>query len=380
VLLKVSLSVSLKVLFIACSMLMLGACARIPFEKVPGMHKVVGTGGMFRDRKEDYLQAGTIPRTEIPSHLDSFVIDDLLVIPDLPENPAPALPDPPRPIQVDLRSSREVIVQRMGTRSWIIAEASPSQVWPKLRDYWRQSAVPLNVESPDQGLMETGWFVMDGNVLTREKFRIFVENGFQNNSSEIRLQHLSGLQAIPVIEQVNWPAESMDADIAYDFTLDLSRYLADLADSYQASTASLLATSLSGAGKANLVQTRAGNEMLRLRADYDRSWAAVRRVLTRGEIEIIQEDQGLGVIDVRFDPNVQLMEEEEEGPGFFKRMVTLNGRLGKADTGGTYLLRLQLLQSGEHVEVLAVPYQEAGSAAGTDAANTLVRLLRNRIV
>src|SRR5690606_33168886 len=53
---------------------LLGACSW-----VPGMNRLTGEEGVFRDRQGEYLEAETIPRTRIPDRYDSYVIDDLYV-------------------------------------------------------------------------------------------------------------------------------------------------------------------------------------------------------------------------------------------------------------------------------------------------------------
>lgn len=359
---------------------LLPACSLLPEVRVPGMDRIVGDEGIFRDRKEEYLEARTIPRTEIPADMDSYIIDDLLVIPEVGDNTAPPLPDPPRPLPLEGRSEREVVIQRMGESSWIIADASPSQVWPRVRDYWRQKGIPIASEDPASGHMETGWFTLEGNALTQDRIRATVETGFQNNSAEIRLLHQATPQAMTDLTLLNWPQESMDSDLAYDLTLDMSQYLADVADLYQASTASFLAANLSGAGKASLSETSAGNPVLTLQAGFDRSWAAVRRVLSNSGVTILREDSALGLIDVSFDPTAISEEgEEAEGPGLFSRVLSLNGLLSGDERSGTFQLRLQLLQSGAVVEVLAVPHEGTAIDEGRAAARALMRLLRNTI-
>lgn len=357
---------------------LLGACSLIPDVEVPGMDRVIGDEGLFRDRKEEYLQAQTIPRTQIPAGLDDFIIDDLLVIPDIGQVDAVPYPDPPRPMSIGGDNEREVVIQRMQDEAWIVADVSPSQVWPRIRDYWRQSRIPIAAENPSEGLMDTGWFVLEGEVINREKLRVIVDTGFQNNSAEIRLLHLSGPQALPAVEQVVWPEKSSDPTVAYDFLLDLSGYLVDVADLYQASSASLLARSLSSEGKAALSTTESGNPLLQLRAGYDRSWAAVRRSLTRAEIPVTEEDVAAGIMVVDFDPLAALQDEEDE-PGFFKKVVTLGGVIGGGDEARRYPIRLQLLDTGGVVEVLALPVQDNADSATREAVQTLMRLIKNTI-
>lgn len=358
---------------------LVASCSLLPDVRVPGMDRITGDDGMFRDRKEEYLQAETIPRTEIPAGLDDFIIDDLLVIPELGQTDAVPYPDPPRPMTMEGDNEREVVIQRMQDEAWIIADVSPSQIWPRIRDYWRQSGVPIAVENPSEGLMDTGWFVLDGEVLNREKMRVIVDTGFQSNSAEVRILHMSGPQALPAVEQVTWPAKSMDSTIAYDFLLDLSGYLADVADLYQATSASLLARSLSSEGKATLDNTATGRPLLRLQAGYDRSWAAVRRALTRSDIGITEEDSALGLLVVDFDPAVLEQSDEDDEPGFFTKVFTLGGVFSRNDEAQIYPIRLQLLETGGVVEVLAVPVDADPDAATQEAVQALMRLIRNTI-
>jgi len=140
-----------------CSML-----PDLPDVSVPGWDKVTGENGMFRDRKGDYLEAQTIPRTQIPAGMDGFIIDDLLVIPEVASDTEqqPFL-DPPRPHPIEGRSDREVVIQRMEERSWIVVDVSPSQVWPRIRDYWRQNNVQVAFENPTAGSWKpVGSFLM----------------------------------------------------------------------------------------------------------------------------------------------------------------------------------------------------------------------------
>ena len=54
----------------------LSACSMLGLE-------FFGEEGFFRDRQGDYLEAESIPRIVVPDTMDSYIIDDLLVIPDV---------------------------------------------------------------------------------------------------------------------------------------------------------------------------------------------------------------------------------------------------------------------------------------------------------
>ena len=51
----------------------------------------------------------------------------------------------------------------------------------------------------------------------------------------------------------------------------------DVADLYQASTVSFLAENIDGRGKANILSTPGGKDILHLEAGFDRSWGSDRQ-------------------------------------------------------------------------------------------------------
>ncbi|MFZ8928400.1 MAG: outer membrane protein assembly factor BamC [Pseudohongiellaceae bacterium] len=343
---------------------------------IPGMDYIAGEEGLLRDRQADYLDAEVLPRTQIPSAYDSYIIDDLMVIPEVSQENTQEFLRAPRPRGFSGRMERGVVIQRMNEESWIVVDVSPSEVWPRIRDYWSTKSIGVDFENPTGGIMDTGWFVLEGNALTKEKMRVMIEPGFQNNSAEIRLLHQSANQAIPTIGRVDWPDESMDEGVAYDFLTDLSGYLADLAGLYQASTVSFLAENISSRGKASMITTPGGRDILRLEADYNRSWASVSRALQRAEVDIVADSQEQGIIEVDY---IIRSEDENDKPGLFRRVVTLNGIFSESDPGQYFPLRIRVVDLNGEVEVL-IESQDA--ATGTEeeqreAENSLLRLIRN---
>src|SRR5688572_31979910 len=158
-----------------CLLLPLTVASCSMIAKVPGMDRIAGEEGMFRDRQGEYLEAQTIPRTEIPPEYDSLIIDDLLVIPEISAENSASFLDAPRPRPLEGRSDREVVIQRMEDASWIVVDVSPSQVWPRIRDFWREKGIEVAFENPTGGVMETAWFTLAGNIVSREKIRVTVD-------------------------------------------------------------------------------------------------------------------------------------------------------------------------------------------------------------
>jgi len=360
---------------------LLAGCSMLDAVPIPGMDYIAGEEGLLRDRQGDYLEAQVLPPTRIPDEYDSYIIDDLMVIPRIAETNTEAFLDAPRPRSFNGRSERGVIIQRMSEDSWIVVDVSPSEVWPRIRDYWTSQNIPVAFENPTRGILDTGWFVLEGNVLTKEKIRVTVEPGFQNDSAEIRLLHLGIAQALPDLDQVNWPVESTDADVAYDFLADMSSYLADVAGLYQASTVSFLAENINSRGKASIISTPGGREVLHLEAPFRRSWGAVTRALDRAGVEVVADSQESGIVEVDY---VIGGNEEEEKPGIFTRVVTLNGAFSKKEAVAYYPLRILVLDLDDATEIIVEPLTDGSADPEREAelraaAKSLLNLIRNTI-
>lgn len=370
---------AVKPLVAACLLPVLGACSWVG--AVPGMDRVVGEEGIFRDRQGEYLQAATIPRTEIPPELDSYIIDDLLVIPEIGNQDTQPFLDAPRPRPLERTSDREVVIQRMTDRAWIIVDASPAEVWPRIRDYWRQENVQIATENPTIGQMDTAWFERTSDVLNREKFRVIIDTGFQDNSSEIRLIRVTAPRGTPVFEQVNWPERSEDFDAEYEILSDMSSYLADVSDLNNASSVSFLAGNISSTGKAAIFTTPAGSQVLSLQADYQRCWAAVGRALRRAGMDITSENTEVGMYEVLYVPGSGEEEGEEEEPGFFSKVITLGGLIGGDDRSGALPFRVEVLEVNEGADVRVSPIGplNANSPELQEAGKMLLQLIRNTI-
>lgn len=359
------------------SLLCLGGCSMLSAVPIPGMDYIAGEEGLLRDRQADYLEAEVLPPTQIPDKYDSYIIDDLMVIPAISDDNEQAFLQAPRPRPFSGRSERGVIIQRMSDESWIVVDVSPSEIWPRIRDYWTRNGIEIAFENPTRGVLDTSWFVLDGNTLTKEKMRVSIEPGFQNDSAEIRLLHLSVGQALPIFDQVNWPEKSSDADVEFDFLTDMSEYLADVADLYQASSVSFLAENISSRGKASLVATPGGRQILRLDANMQRSWAAIGRALQRAGVEVVAQDSEAGVYEVEYAIGAEDIEE----PGFFKKVITLNGIFSGEEGPTYYPLRIQLLDLNGTVEVLveSLELMPQQSEDLREAEESLIRLIRNFI-
>jgi uncharacterized lipoprotein len=141
---------------------------------------------------------------------------------------------------------------------------------------------------------------------------------------------------------------------------------------------SFLAENIESQGKASIVSTPGGRDILRLDAGYDRSWAAISGALKRAGIDIVAQDSETGVFEVDF---VIPREEEEEKPGFFRKVVTLNGIFSSEEPEQFYPMKIRVLDLNGEVEVIIESLQEGPAEVDgeEDPAKVLLQVIRTNI-
>jgi len=90
--------------------LLLSGCSLLDAVPIPGMDYIAGEEGLLRDRQADYLDAQVLPPTRIPAAYDSYIIDDLMVIPEITQENTQAFLRAPRPRGFSGRTERGVII------------------------------------------------------------------------------------------------------------------------------------------------------------------------------------------------------------------------------------------------------------------------------
>ena len=318
-----------------------------------GEDGVFGIGGA----PDTYRDARILPPMEIPPELDSYTIDALYVIPENPVISGLAFEDDiPLPKPIETRRREGVVIQTLGDRRWIVIDATPAQVWPLVRDFWSQLELELDTADPGLGMMETAWLEAGNAPETRQKYRVVIEPGLHSASSEITVRHLQNLRTQPVPMVVEWPEASDDIDMERQILSAISQYLADRNDIYQASTASLLAGTIEGARKANIIESAGGDPFLQLRIDYDRAWVQVRQALDNAEIEITDSDRDDAVFNVRFAGIIRAQPE----PGFVRRLF------GASNDAQELVYRdfaVRLARNGDSIDVTSENLEELDDGA-----------------
>lgn len=320
-----------------------------------GCRYVTGENGILRDRGGSYTDALILPPMTIPDELDSYTIDQLYVIPEQLASITAPFDDVPLPKPIEARRNEGVIIQALGSKRWIVIDATPSQVWPLIRDYWSGLQILLDYENPSSGIMETAWVEVDNDFEKRHKYRVSIEPGLHSGYSEIYVTHYENLRTDPVPIVISWPEISNALDLEKEVGDSISQYLADRNDVYQSSTSSLLAGSIQSERKANIVEVSNGESVLELRLDYNRAWVVVRQALENANIVITDSNRDESFYNVSFSGIV----EEEDEPGLIGRIFRSGGGEQAADfldysvrlldTGTVITVTTEALDSSENI-------------------------------
>ncbi|PCH60901.1 MAG: hypothetical protein COC19_05295 [SAR86 cluster bacterium] len=272
----------------------------LPCFSLAACNYLAGDDGMFRDREGDYLVAPILPDMQIPENLDSYTLDQLYVIPVQLGTLAEELDSIPLPKPINTKRRQGVIIQSLNGEDWIVIDATPGQVWPRVRDYWTEQQVILDYENPVELIMESIWLEDADDANSQDKYRVVIEPGLHSGYSEIYVRHMNLPRDAEIPQLLQWPEESINAVSERRILDSISQYLADRNDIYQASSASLLAGSIAAESKANVVEDPSGEEVLELSTALGRAWVLVRQSLDNSGVEIVETDRDESLFTVKF--------------------------------------------------------------------------------
>ncbi len=342
--------------------------------------------GWFVDRRDDYLDAEQLPPLAVPEDMRSENLSDPFPIPEVAErsNPQyfPRRPPLPNALYAD-DTRREVRIQRLSDRGWLVVPEPPDTVWPKLKQFLAENGLQVVHEAPSVGRLDTEWFdvsdaaryrdvvrivVQEGRrdlglATGRERLRLRLEPGLQAETSEIHLRHENDSMAAPsAAELVSLTdVSSVAAELESELLNEIGAYIASRVSEQ---TVSKVATNIAGAAKAQLDRNTSGQPVLRLRLDRERAWAAVGRALENGAVEVTNADTDAGVYAVRV--NEALFTGGEE-PGFFGRLLGRN-------RSEVHDLTLKLDGAAENLELSV--HQPDGGYADRDLSREVLNLVR----
>ncbi|CAA0125345.1 Outer membrane protein assembly factor BamC [BD1-7 clade bacterium] len=255
--------------------------------------------GMMRDRKYDYRFIEETSRIKVPENLSSEALVDLYPVPELsPYAGTDFVYDLPMAPQAVGANRAAVSIQRLGAKEWVLTAFSPSQVWPRLKEFIAQQGLSVLSQNGAKGIIRA---YQGAHV-----FEFDLDQGFQRNTSELQVTAVPGPDGLSEITFTK----------AQEYTRAAAQYFADLADK---PTYSYAAQGISTDKKLEILQDRTGQKQLMLSIDQKRGLAALRDALASAGYKIDMmnaQSPALTLLDVTYYP----VKPEDEKPGFWGKL------------------------------------------------------------
>lgn len=276
-----------------------------------------GKDGIFHNRGSDYEKAGNIPPLVLPQGKKSEAMGEIYPIPpitatDFGYESESADEEVPRPMPLSANLEQEnVKIQRVGAESWILLNAAPGEVWPRIRNFMNQNGLAVSRSDIGKGIIETSWLQFKTDLSTHDKYRLQIDQGVQPETTEIHITHLSVQSAdVPKTEPV-WPKRSVNPEREKWLLDELAGALAKDADEVGTS---FLAQAIGGSVKASLGMVR-GEPVITIKLDRDRAFATLGYAVKRDGFSLFESDAEAGIYYVEY------IDPEENKPGWFKRKL-----------------------------------------------------------
>ena len=208
----------------------------------------------------------------------------------------------PRPKQLfSAASSNEIRLHKLGEIRWVYLGLEPSAVWP-LTIQFLETNKNLSLDSfdPNTGTISSKKFKKN-NIDSKYVFKI--ERGLQQSSSEI------------FVSQLNKINNSWQIVSSKDSKLDelINEFYEYLSSSDPSTGTSLVALNLNASNKTEVISDdESGMSKIKLRINFARAWAALRRSLLLAGYKIIDEDRNEGVFYLEYIVRRSLLDRRED--------------------------------------------------------------------
>lgn len=175
-----------------------------------------------------------------------------------------------------LPAQDDIKILRDGTHAWLLAKGSPSLLWPWVREFWLTKGFDIELESPRQGIMETGWLeyadIAEGPK-KKDHYRARLEYGVQSGVTEIHLAQEGLIQSKD--KQGGWIPRDIDRELEIEMLKRLAIYLG--ANKSQIDQAQAERQKQQG----EVVRDTDGQVLLLLEGDRTTAWPRLKHALDR---------------------------------------------------------------------------------------------------
>lgn len=264
-----------------------------------------GEKGMFRDRGDDYRRATVESPLAVPPGLSKAVGEEDFAIPTIAYSaPLEGKFVVPRPEPLAGNPEAELVkIQKLESATWILVEASPGEVWPRVRQFLSTNQLTVVRADATAGVIETAWLQPKADGASRERYRMRIEQGVQRGTSEVYIVQADARAG------ESWPEHSSNAEREGDMVKAVAQFIAD---NGSAGAVSMLAQrGLDSKGKVFLHKAPGASAYLEVDLGMERAWASFTTALPKAGFTVEDTNHSERQVWVRFDPPKE--EGEEQG-------------------------------------------------------------------
>jgi outer membrane protein assembly factor BamC len=337
-------------------------------------------------KKVDYKKSKTTESLEVPPDLTTSSINEA---PELLNTAGTSYSElskgePAAGTSRVLPEKNDIRVERDGNQQWLVIQAEPAQVWPKVREFWMQQGFLIKMEDPRLGILETGWTenradipsglirdtlgkVMDFvySAATRDQYRVRLEHGTTPGTTELYLTQ-RGMEEVvtgPADDRSTvWKPRAPDPELEAEMLKRLVVFLG--VDEEKAKT--LMAAKPDALSRAQLVSDSNG-VMLIDKEDFSRAWRRTGVALDRVGFAVEDRNRADGVYFVRYsDP---LGDDEK---GLLSKLAFWSSDEKKAKQ-----YRIVLLAQGPETQIIV--NNDEGKRENSGTAKRILTLLEEQL-
>jgi outer membrane protein assembly factor BamC len=286
---------------------------------------------------------------------------------------------PVLPLQKDIQ------VMRDGDQRWLVIQATPEQLWSKLREFWLKNGFLIDREDPRIGIMETDWAenraeINDGPIRnflgsaldalystgTRDKFRIRLEHGDVEGTTELFISHRR-MEEVASGESFVWQPHPAMAELEAELLNRIMSFLGMESSRAQASLAEL-----EGKGaveRARIIDVKNGERFLLIKEGFSRAWRRTGHALDRIGFTVEDRNRSKGLYYVRYiDPF-----KDSEKKGLLSKLKFWGGE--DQPTEGDYQIHIESHEAVSRARVL----NDQGVSDPSDTARRILTLLHEQL-
>ena len=276
-----------------------------------------GDDGVFRNRENDYLKADSLPPLVLPANANKEALGELYPIPpisaaDFGYDATASDYEVPRPLPLSANMLQDnVKIQRVGESQWILVNAAPGELWPRIRNFLNANNLNTTRADLKLGIIETSWLQFKTDLNSQDKYRLQIDQGIQPETSEIHITHVSVPGATKPTQDPEWPTKSVNPEREKWLLDELAASLAS--DETEGGT-SLLAQGIGSTVSAKAALGMYKNEpVMTLKLDKVRTMATIAYAAKRDGFQLYESDASTGLFYVFYQ------NPEDAKPGWFKR-------------------------------------------------------------